>query len=471
MQDTEIIDWAEKIRSHYLETYPQVAGQLEDLRARNYVNQPNRYFAERLVALTLDKSLDTAAGQRAVHSWLDGSAAGVAEAGGATAASQKPALAEGIAFLQNGNDDASTFAAELESAANLNAALKIVRTKLPSLSPLAAARFLYECGYPAAVPSLEARRFYYRIGMLPDQAAPAADFFTAAMRVSQATGTSLSEVNLWAETFTGRNRIDEDSTICGAKPKCERCCIRAHCTFARYYKPAQRASLPIKEWQKDDRPRERLLDGQKLSDAELIAIILRTGTESHSAVDLARSLLEAFGGSLHRLEAAPISAIREKNVKGIGPAKFAEIKAALELGRRASMPENDEREELKQITSSADVFDMYRAHFKTKSQEHFLLLTLNTKNRITREVAVSTGTLNSSIVHPRDIFRSALAESAAAVVFVHNHPSGDPAPSSEDRALTRRLVEVGKLLGIRVLDHVIIGARRHFSFADQGELE
>jgi DNA repair protein RadC len=226
-------------------------------------------------------------------------------------------------------------------------------------------------------------------------------------------------------------------------------------------------NVPIKNWAHEERPRERMLAGERLSSAELLAIILRTGTGTRSALDLGRELINKFG-TLHALEKASISQLTE--VPGIGPAKAIEIKAAIELGRRVVQPAADVRDGLKSLGSSRDVFDMYRARYKSATQEEFLLLVLNTKNKIQREVSISVGTLNASIVHPRDVFKPALAEAAAGVVFVHNHPSGDPAPSPEDHALTRRLVEAGNILGIKVLDHVVIGAQTFFSFADNGLL-
>jgi len=194
-------------------------------------------------------------------------------------------------------------------------------------------------------------------------------------------------------------------------------------------------------------------------------VVLRTGSGRRSAVDLGRQLLSEFG-SLHRLEkASPRDLTR---VKGIGLAKAVEIKAAIELGRRITQPAADERDGLKPVGCSRDVFDLYRPRYKSATQEEFLLLVLNTKNRIQREVVVSVGTLNSSIVHPRDVFNHALREAAAGVIFVHNHPSGDPTPSPEDHALTKRLAEAGSLLGIKVMDHIIIGSQKYYSFADEG---
>jgi len=225
----------------------------------------------------------------------------------------------------------------------------------------------------------------------------------------------------------------------------------------------------VKEWPEDERPRERLLkygsDG--LSDSQLLAILIRNGGGGRSAVDLGIELLEKFGG-LYGIAQAGISEIRGKNgVKGIGPAKIAEIKAAIELGRRHQKPS------LAGATfcSSGDVASYYQPRMKDLKKETFRCALLDTKNKIIKDEVVSIGSLTASIVHPRDTYKAAVRESAAAVIFIHNHPSGDIKPSQEDILLTRRLVQAGEVLGIQVLDHIIIGDGRHFSFRDNGLIQ
>jgi DNA repair protein RadC len=232
---------------------------------------------------------------------------------------------------------------------------------------------------------------------------------------------------------------------------------------------------PVRDWVTSERPRERLLHGKELSDGELLAIVLRTGSGELSAVELAKRILEVTNGSLYQLlRLSPyqlIERLRAIGVKGVGTAKAAEIKAALELGARALSSERDERTKLGEpLTRSRNVFERYRALYAGRAQEEFRMLILDTKHRVVRDAVVSRGTLDASIVHPRDVFRLAIEHTAGAVIFIHNHPSGDPTPSREDRTLTQRLVEAGQLLGIRVLDHVIIGAQSYYSFADQGEI-
>jgi len=225
----------------------------------------------------------------------------------------------------------------------------------------------------------------------------------------------------------------------------------------------EKKNRSVKHWPKDERPRERLLSHgpSTLSDAQLLAIIIRNGRAGRSAVDLGRELLERFG-SLAGIEQAGMKEICE--VEGIGPAKAAEIKAAVELGRRYQKPSLAGAS----FCSSSDVAAYYRPRMKDLKKEIFRCALLDTKNTLIREEVVSIGSLSASIVHPRDTFKTAVRESAAAVIFIHNHPSGDIKPSQEDILLTRRLVQAGEVIGIRVLDHIIIGDGDHFSFRDNG---
>jgi DNA repair protein RadC len=224
----------------------------------------------------------------------------------------------------------------------------------------------------------------------------------------------------------------------------------------------------IKHWPEEDRPREKLLErgAGSLSDTELLAILLRTGNAStgESALDHARLLLNQFT-DLRGLESAPIRDL--KGFKGIGPAKIAQVKAGLEMGRRLTRARWEAGSPLR---SSEDVFRHFREQLATEKREIFYVVLLTNKNRKIREVKISEGSLTASLVHPREVFNPVIRESAAAVIFVHNHPSGDPAPSTEDLEITRRLKEVGELMGVRVLDHVVIGQERYFSFNDRGML-
>lgn len=226
----------------------------------------------------------------------------------------------------------------------------------------------------------------------------------------------------------------------------------------------------IKEWPEDERPRERLikLGAASLSEAQLLAIVLATGDAStgQSALDLARNLIQTFG-SLRGIDAASITELCQ--TKGIGPAKATTIKAAFDLGKRLS-GETPQRKI--KISAPRDVVQYYRPHLQHLRKEVFKSILLDTKHQILKEVTISEGSLSSSLVHPREAFLPAIKESAAAVIFLHNHPSGDPTPSAEDKELTRRLADVGHLVGITVLDHIIIGVGDpgYVSFLDAGLL-
>jgi len=222
----------------------------------------------------------------------------------------------------------------------------------------------------------------------------------------------------------------------------------------------------IKQWPESDRPREKLLEkgAETLSDAELLAIILRTGEAStgQSAVDHGRELMARFE-TFRRLAETSLQELWA--IKGIGPAKAAQIKAVLEIAKRYSEEPIQQGE---QFRSSRDVFQHYREHLGSQKKELFYVLLLDGKNRKIKDVRISEGSLTSSLVHPREVFNPVIRESAAAVILVHNHPSGDPTPSQEDLEITRRLREVGEVMGVRVLDHIVVGKGRYVSFVDDG---
>jgi DNA repair protein RadC len=221
----------------------------------------------------------------------------------------------------------------------------------------------------------------------------------------------------------------------------------------------------IKAWPVEERPRERLrvAGAGALSQRELLAILVGSGTEGRSALEVAGDLLVRANGSLRRLAAS--SPAELERAAGVGPAVSARVSAGLELGRRLAREGPVERA---RITGPRDVYERCAPAMRDLPQEEFRVLMLNTQHAIATEIVVTRGTLDASLVHPREVFRQAIAESAAAVILVHNHPSGDPAPSVDDRAVTTQLVQCGQLLGIPVLDHVIIGDGRYVSFVESG---
>nr|WP_272898906.1 DNA repair protein RadC [Brevibacillus laterosporus] len=213
-----------------------------------------------------------------------------------------------------------------------------------------------------------------------------------------------------------------------------------------------------------ERPRERLLrqGSAALSDVELLAILLRTGTEKDSVQGVAQRLLAVFG-DLQQLATASHEELTD--ISGIGPVKAVEIQAALELGRRSALKVRDIRIS---IRLPRDVAEYMMPEMAGLVQEHFVCLFLNTKNQVIGKKTVFVGSLDSSIVHPRDIFREAIKRSSASIICLHNHPSGDPAPSKEDINVTKILLQAGDLVGIPLLDHVIIGDGRYVSLKEQG---
>lgn len=226
----------------------------------------------------------------------------------------------------------------------------------------------------------------------------------------------------------------------------------------------QRYTVAIKELPTEERPRERLqrYGAQSLSTAELLAIVLRTGTRERSAVGLAEHLLSLHGG-LRGVANATVDEMAR--VKGLGPVKGVQIAACVELGRRLASHTEETRPV---IRTPEDVAHLLMAELRDSRKEHFIALMMDVKNRVLKRATVSVGTLDASLVHPREVFKEAVAISAAAVIVCHNHPSGDPTPSPEDRQITARLCEAGKVMGIEVLDHIVLGDGRWVSLKQLG---
>lgn len=220
----------------------------------------------------------------------------------------------------------------------------------------------------------------------------------------------------------------------------------------------------IRDLAQTDRPRERLISvgAEVLSTAELLAIVLRNGTTGESVLRMAERLLIQFN-HLPGLARATITELTE--VKGVGAAKAAEIKAALEIGRRlvASAPEERPR-----VASPDDAFHLLKSEMMFLDQEHLRLILLDTRNRVLRTPTIYVGSLNSSAIRVGELFRAAIRENAAAFIVAHNHPSGDPSPSPEDINVTRQIVQAGRLLDVDVLDHIVIGHNRFVSLKQRG---
>jgi DNA repair protein RadC len=225
-------------------------------------------------------------------------------------------------------------------------------------------------------------------------------------------------------------------------------------------------SFTIHDLPKPERPRERLKNfgPEALSAQELLALVIGRGIPKKSVMNIAQELLSEFG-SVKAISQATIEELSK--IKGIGFAKAAQIKACFELGKR-----QDLEPELKDfnVKDPQSVVKAIRASIKDKAKEHFKLILLNPRNKIIGISTVSVGTLNTSLAHPREIFKEAIIHNAMSVVLAHNHPSGDPEPSEDDLTITKRLTEAGKILGIEVIDHIIIGKINFCSFKEKGLL-
>jgi len=219
--------------------------------------------------------------------------------------------------------------------------------------------------------------------------------------------------------------------------------------------------MRIKDISKENRPRERFLKSgaASLSDAELLAVILQTGTKDENAIDMSNRLISKYG--LDKLSELSLNELQE--IKGIGPAKAMQIKALFEFNKRHAISKRDETP----IKCAKDVYEYALPLLSGKDKEHFMILHLDSKNKIIKDEIISIGILNASLVHPREVFKSAIKESANAIVLVHNHPSGDYTPSQEDKEITERLFDAGEVLNIKVLDHVIIGKEGYWSWKEE----
>lgn len=220
----------------------------------------------------------------------------------------------------------------------------------------------------------------------------------------------------------------------------------------------------ISRWPEKERPRERLLQqgAQHLTEAELLGILIGKGTTRKTAIDLARELLDRYKSLENLFSRSPSELMK---IKGIGSAKAATLSAAFQLVRRIQSKTSKDQPSFKR---AKDVANLYLPLMKDLRKEVFRVLLLSRSNRLIKEVTISEGTLDASIVHPRDVFREALLESAAGVILLHNHPSGNPNPSEEDIRITKQLVEAGRVMGIKVYDHIILAGEDYRSLADDG---
>ena len=306
-------------------------------------------------------------------------------------------------------------------------------------------------------------RLLHRVGHIRSKRCgkkSARDIESAIWAVAEATDESVGEVGKVLTAFAGEDDSREDGGICTEQPKCEQCRLSRDCRHFVKKKPT------IKDLPENERPRERLLQlgDDAVSDTELLAILIGKGGENRSAIDLAKELL-AQKGSLSEL--AGLTGAELKQIPGIGDAKAAQLLAAFAIAKRYA---TTQLEPGAAFDCSRDIYLHYKESVRHEKREVFTCVFVDIKHQFMGQERISVGTLRTSPAAPREVFRPAIRAAAHGVVFVHNHPSGDPAPSAEDLNITRRLAEVGKTIGIRVLDHVIIGSNDYYSFADKGLL-
>ncbi|GAB4322440.1 MAG: hypothetical protein Kow0059_17540 [Candidatus Sumerlaeia bacterium] len=494
MDAIRYIDIVEKIKNHLLLFEPAIERRLEALAGARFENQPDEFFEQRLIATILRLDENTAEGRRRIRRlWSVARSMGADAACGRSTGGGSLQVREDWRNLyasftgrlrrlceqslasfnrHTGANGNGRFAARLSQCAGPLEAVALVRRTIPSLSSLQAAEFLAAAHYPLVAPAIPCQRFFVRLGLIARAGRRRRDleeFFVACNAIAHHTNTPLLVLNFIFRAFcggaTGWNTV---TPVCVNSPRCGQCPITGYCAWFSMSgaKSERRTRLPIRLWSEHDRPREKIITqgADALSDAELLAIVLRTGTGETSALELAGALLRRFQ-SLEGIERAPLADLR--SIPGIGPAKAAELKAALALGRRlAAAPAQAGRP----ISNSNDIYQRYGLQMEPLDVEHVKLLLLNAKNIVFRQHLVSKGSLNASIVHPRDTLKIAVREGAAAVVLIHNHPSGDPTPSQDDFLVTERLKEASDILGIRLLDHIIVGRKTFYSFADMGTL-
>jgi DNA repair protein RadC len=476
----ELVEAWEAIRAHVLAGAPTLHGTLEEKLHRKWQDTPARERSVLAILVALDLDPGSPAARRHARRLLQETqdqptTASVREdelpALPPPDSPQRQQLTADLDFLAS-----DAFLQSLLEQPGPVHAIHWLDRQCKELRGRRGAAFLHELGYPMAVPTKGRRRLLHRLGWLEadkDTAEGRKQVIQTLDRMAGVCGTSLGEVEAVLAIFCGEGPADmKGAGTCLTTPLCTRCPLEKLCDYGRFQTthnlptPDAAERRALKETiTKEDLPREKLarLGPEALSSPELLAILIRTGTAKKNALDLAHELLRG-AGSLDRLSRQTIREMQRTG--GLGEVRAITIKAALELARRLSTAPPSEAPVL---TNARKVFDLLRGYYLDKQKEIFVALTLNTKNRLIRQIAISEGTLNQSLVHPREAFQEAMRDSANAVIFAHNHPSGDVTPSRADRMLTRQLAEAGKILGIKVLDHIIIGRDSYFSFADDAD--
>lgn len=341
---------------------------------------------------------------------------------------------------------------------------------LPGLGGTRAWRFAERLGRAVAVPETPIRRFLWRFGLLEEAPGRPATLLKAHSlldRITRLTGLAAPLLETLLRWQTAGDRDLAGGRWCLARPRCATCPFRPECAWARFHPQGDPAHKTSHADQRSLDPiRRQIAAGRldQLQEVELLAILLQKGGPEQGVLELAETMLRRLDG-LRGMEMTTTTQMTE--IRGISEGRAAQVKAALELGRRlatrALMPGDP-------IKCSDDVFRAFCSRFRHLPQEHFIIVLVDSKNRVIHDHIVSKGTLTGSLAHPREVFHEAIRYSAAGIILLHNHPSGDPQPSRDDKAVTSRLEDAGQILGIRVLDHIILGADDYYSFKDEGDL-
>ncbi|MDX1973050.1 MAG: DNA repair protein RadC [Candidatus Sumerlaeia bacterium] len=356
----------------------------------------------------------------------------------------------------------------LHQTSSSTQAIEHLSTKVAVLKGMAGYEFLALLGYPLMVPDAARIRWLDRMGYLETNETEKnrSEQARTLEELGHSLGVHLAEFNLVLGAFCGSlGQAHAAAGICLKKPLCSDCPIQLGCSYYRFSSKTiekERRNL-LATTRKEERPRERLetRGASVLSDAELLAILLRTGTGQSNAVETAQTILKK-AETLDRL--AQMSLAEMAQFKGMGRVKSITLKAAFELAKR--LQQSDANLLRPKFNSARSVYLYLKNRFLGEKRELFVALHLNTKLELIRELEISAGIANQTLVHPRECFAEALRDGAVSVIFAHNHPSGDPTPSRADDEITKKLVECGRILSINVRDHLVVGSTSFYSYSE-----
>lgn len=488
IDELKVIDILEKLREYFLQKEPSLEKQFQFFQANFFNTSEIIKYKEILTAIEFNIDLGTSSGKRKARNIIRLLDETINKNGDSNSplfiaeSLESDVLSKNISerfftSIQNlkdlycSNDDKNSGDGVFNALSKYNDyedLIKFIRKSFPSLQGNKTYRFLNQIGYSIGIPDVKKYTFLKRLGFSNFDSAKDQsyrEYHTLSYHFATLLNESLPYVDYIFGLFCGSERFHEkDLAICVKKPYCNECSLKSLCQYYSITGNEKNSFRhTMRDLEKNLQPREKLIEngGESLSDTELLALIIKTGHENATALDLAMQLLKKFR-DIKGIYSASLTELC--SIKGIGYAKAAEIKASFELGMRLlSSPSNL----TVKFTNSKEIFTYFYPRTLDMEEENFYSLLLNTKNYLLREILISKGSLSSSIVHPREAFKEAIKESAASVIFIHNHPSGDPAPSKEDEIVTIRLKEVGDLVGIKLLDHIIIGGKKYYSFSDE----